>query len=85
MGDEPGAPGSAEGFGANPHHVYVAVPNLEAIFQRAQAVEGATLDGAIERQAWGERSFYLRDLFGNRLCFVDETTLFTTASDAPVS
>ena len=26
---------------------------------------------------WGERSFYLRDPFGNPLCFVDAATLFT--------
>ena len=31
---------------------------------------------AIEVQPWGERSFYCLDLDGNRLCFVDETTLF---------
>ena len=26
---------------------------------------------------WGERSFYAFDPFGNGLCFVDETTVFT--------
>jgi hypothetical protein len=26
---------------------------------------------------WGERCFYAFDPFGNGLCFVDETTLFT--------
>ena len=26
---------------------------------------------------WGERSFYVRDPFGNPLCFVDADTLFT--------
>jgi len=26
---------------------------------------------------WGERSFYAHDPFGNPLCFVDATTIFT--------
>jgi hypothetical protein len=26
---------------------------------------------------WGERSFYVKDPWGNGLCFVDEKTLFT--------
>jgi uncharacterized glyoxalase superfamily protein PhnB len=33
--------------------------------------------GQIANRPWGERSFYLRDPFGNPLCFVDETTVFT--------
>jgi hypothetical protein len=33
--------------------------------------------GAIARRPWGERSFYMRDPFGNPLCFVDEASLFT--------
>jgi hypothetical protein len=34
--------------------------------------------GEIARRPWGERSFYMRDPFGNPLCFVDEGTLFTS-------
>ena len=33
--------------------------------------------GRIARRPWGERSFYLREPFGNPLCFVDSATLFT--------
>jgi len=33
--------------------------------------------GRIETRPWGERSFYMKDLFGNPLCFVDEQTVFT--------
>jgi hypothetical protein len=29
------------------------------------------------KRPWGERSFYAHDPWGNGLCFVDETTLFT--------
>lgn len=65
-------------------HVYFAVPNLETVFSRAKELEcledtdihGAP-GGAIVVRPWGERSFYVRDPFGNGLCFVDETTLFT--------
>ena len=37
----------------------------------------ATIRKAIETQPWGERSFYCADPFGNKLCFVDDQTLFT--------
>ena len=33
--------------------------------------------GEIVKRPWGERSFYARDPFQNRLCFVDAQTLFT--------
>jgi hypothetical protein len=33
--------------------------------------------GRIARRPWGERSFYLREPFGNPLCFVDSAALFT--------
>jgi hypothetical protein len=36
--------------------------------------------GRIATRPWGERSFYLRDPFGNPLCFVDAATLFTGPS-----
>ncbi|HEY5096249.1 MAG TPA: hypothetical protein VII69_14140 [Candidatus Eremiobacteraceae bacterium] len=35
--------------------------------------------GDIVTRPWGERSFYVVDPYGNGLCFVDETTLFTVA------
>jgi hypothetical protein len=61
------------------------VPDLEAVYARAQGLGGlspATGDGAlpmgrIAQRPWGERSFYMTDPFGNPLCFVDESTLFT--------
>jgi len=33
--------------------------------------------GEIVKRPWGELSFYVEDPWGNGLCFVDETTLFT--------
>jgi len=66
-------------------HVYFAVADLDAVYQRAKrlgGLSGETGDGnlpmgKIAKRPWGERSFYLRDPFGNPLCFVDNKTLFT--------
>ena len=33
--------------------------------------------GEIVTRPWGERSFYVQDPFGNKLCFVDRSTMFT--------
>ena len=67
-----------------PDYVYFAVDNLEAVFERAQALgclaEERVHDdkaGEIVTRPWGERSFYCDDPWGNGLCFVDEKTLFT--------
>ncbi|HEY7114129.1 MAG TPA: VOC family protein [Thermoanaerobaculia bacterium] len=64
--------------------VYFSVGDLEAIHARAREmgcldnedVHGAP-GGTIATRPWGERSFYAEDPFGNSLCFVDSTTLFT--------
>ena len=67
-----------------PDYIYFAVSNLEEIFARAQAMNCLCHDryhdqqaGEIVMRPWGERSFYAEDPWGNGLCFVDETTLFT--------
>jgi len=65
-------------------HIYFSVADLEAVYKRAfdldcledSYVHGASA-GEIVTRPWGERSFYVRDPWGNGLCFVDETTLFT--------
>ena len=61
----------------NPDHIYFAVPDLEAVYQRAQDSGCSKIDAKIQTQPWGERSFYAKDPFGNPICFVDETTVFT--------
>jgi predicted enzyme related to lactoylglutathione lyase len=65
-------------------HVYFAVGDLEAVFRRAQSLAALSPEevhgepaGEIVRRPWGERSFYVVDPFGNPLCFVDESNLFT--------
>ncbi len=67
-----------------PDHIYFAVNNLDDVHARARAlgclstddVHGASA-GEIVKRPWGELSFYVEDPWGNGLCFVDETTLFT--------
>ena len=65
-------------------HIYFSVASLESFFTRAKELECLETDsvhgepsGEIHVRPWGERSVYARDPFGNGLCFVDETTLFT--------
>jgi len=64
--------------------LYFAVRDLESVHARASGLgclstaevhdSGA---GDIVTRPWGERSFYVKDPWGNGLCFVDETTLYT--------
>ena len=69
----------------NFEHVYFAVADLDEAFRRARQTGGLSTEigdgrlamGQIEKRPWGERSFYVKDPFGNPLCFVDEKTLFT--------
>ena len=67
-----------------PDYIYFAVDNLESYHSRARElnclsqedVHGASAAEMVVRP-WGERSFYVKDPWGNGLCFVDEKTLFT--------
>jgi predicted enzyme related to lactoylglutathione lyase len=69
---------SVEGRGAfepTPDNVYFATGELDAVYERAVGA-GARQVSPIAERPWGERSFYCLDPDGNRLCFVDESTLF---------
>ena len=67
-----------------PDYLYFAVADLENFHARArdlnclstEDVHGASA-GEIVVRPWRERSFYVKDPWGNGLCFVDENTLFT--------
>ena len=61
----------------NPDHVYFAVDDLEATFQRARLAGCMEIDEKIATQPWGERMFYAKDPFGNPIAFVDRGTVFT--------
>ena len=67
-----------------PDNIYFAVKNLDEIHKRAKGLNCLSHEdvhgdsaGEIVKRPWGERSFYALDPWGNKLCFVDETTLFT--------
>ena len=67
-----------------PDYIYFAVADLEAIHERASQLKCLSTEdihgdvaGEIVVRPWRERSFYVRDPWGNGLCFVDEKTLFT--------
>jgi uncharacterized glyoxalase superfamily protein PhnB len=67
-----------------PDYVYFAVSNIEEVHARAKEMDCLAKDdvhgedaGAIVKRPWGELSFYAEDPWGNGLCFVDESTLFT--------
>ena len=67
-----------------PDNIYFAVANLDAVYARAKSLNCLSTEdvhgvsaGEIVVRPWGERSFYVIDPWGNKLCFVDETTLFT--------
>jgi catechol 2,3-dioxygenase-like lactoylglutathione lyase family enzyme len=82
---DPGADGDQAQPRPNFEHLYFAVPDLEAVYERAATLgglssvrgDGGLPMGEIARRPWGERSFYMNDPFGNPLCFVDRKTLFT--------
>jgi catechol 2,3-dioxygenase-like lactoylglutathione lyase family enzyme len=74
---DPRADGDRKDAQPNPDHVYFAVNDLEATHQRALSAGCKWIEPKIERRPWGERSFYAQDPFGNPICFVDETTVFT--------
>jgi catechol 2,3-dioxygenase-like lactoylglutathione lyase family enzyme len=73
---QPPDDGEHGAFAPNPQHVYFSVDDLEAVHARARELGCRELT-EIDRQAWGERSFYAYDPFGNPICVVDSGTLFT--------
>lgn len=74
---DPSADGDEKDLSANSDHIYIAVDNLETIFENAKSADCMELEEQIETRPWGERSFYAKDPFGNPICFVDEKTMFT--------
>ena len=67
-----------------PDNIYFAVSNLEEIHAKAKALNCLSSEdvhgdsaGDMVVRPWGERSFYVIDPWDNKLCFVDEETLFT--------
>lgn len=83
---DPRADGDGYAAKPNPEPLYLAVSDLAATFDAcrqagARFSEGSPAGvgplGEIARRPWGEESFYVRDPFGNRLCFVSRASVFT--------
>ncbi|MGB5817972.1 MAG: VOC family protein [Saonia sp.] len=58
-------------------YIYIATPDLERTFTNINTSNAMSMDEEIRLMPWGERLFYANDPFGNPICFVDETTIFT--------
>ncbi len=69
--------GDAFDLPPNPDHLYFSVDDLDATFGRCKLAGCKRVDDQIKTRPWGERSFYAEDPFGNKICFVDEDTVFT--------
>jgi len=74
---DPRADGDSWDAQPNPDHIYFAVDDLDEYFRRVSAQPNGRILQPIETKPWGERSFYCADPFQNKLCFVDERTMFT--------
>jgi catechol 2,3-dioxygenase-like lactoylglutathione lyase family enzyme len=72
--------GDAFDLPPNPDHLYFSVADLEATLLRCQTAGCSRLDDSIRTRPWGERSFYAEDPDGNKICFVDQSTVFTGRS-----
>ena len=82
---DPNADGDAYEHKPIPEWLYFAIDDIEATYEACRKI-GATFTpgdvhgdpaGQIAKRPWGERSFYIHDPFGNKLCFVDAKTIFT--------
>ncbi|MDA2923438.1 PilZ domain-containing protein [Acidobacteria bacterium AH-259-L09] len=71
---DPGAEGEQADVSPNPQPLYFTAEDLEAAFEWAKDAGCTSLDDEIVTQPWGDRSFSVKDPFGNPIRFVDETT-----------
>ena len=83
---DPDADGDGYEAKPNPEPLYVAVSDLNSVYTTCKAAGARFAEGSppgvgplgeIATRPWGEESFYVRDSFGNQLCFVDKRSVFT--------
>jgi len=83
---DPQADGDGYSAKPNPEPLYFAVDDLPSTYEACRAAGAAFAAGSppgvgplgqIAKRPWGEESFYARDPFGNPLCFVSRTSVFT--------
>ncbi len=55
--------------------IYLTVDDVDFAYENAVQA-GACAIEPVERRPWGERSFYCSDPSGNRLCFVEDRSMF---------
>lgn len=75
---DPRGAGDGQDVRPNQEALYFAVDDLEAAYARARAAlrAGGCVESEIAARPWGERSFFVTDPWGNRLCFVQAGTEF---------
>lgn len=83
---DPSADGDGYEARPNPEALYFAVDDLESLYAACRDAGAAFFEesppavgpmGEIAVRPWGEESFYVRDPFGNQLCFVSRSSVFT--------
>ena len=83
---DPRADGDGYPAKPNPEPLYFAVSDLPSTYQSCKGAGAAFATesppgvgplGQIAKRPWGEESFYATDPFGNPLCFVSSTSVFT--------
>jgi catechol 2,3-dioxygenase-like lactoylglutathione lyase family enzyme len=83
---DPKADGDGFVAAPNPESLYFSVSDLEATLRACTEAGGHLAEGSppgvgplgqIAKRPWGEESFYLQDPFGNQLCFVSASSVFT--------
>lgn len=83
---DPQADGDGYAAQPNPEPLYLAVSDLPATHAACRAAGAVFATGSppavgplgeIAKRPWGEESFYVRDPFGNPLCFVARASVFT--------
>jgi hypothetical protein len=67
----------------NPEHLYLSTTEALESVRDTWLGGGGTLDDDIRGRDWGETSFYGRDPWGNKVCFVAAGTEFTGGRFVP--
>jgi predicted enzyme related to lactoylglutathione lyase len=70
-------PGDKPVMEPNPEHLYLSTEDALDGVRDTWLGGGGTLEDDIRDRDWGETSFYGRDPWGNKLCFVAAGTEFT--------
>ena len=76
-------PGDKPTMVPNPEHLYLSTDEPLEALRDTWLGGGGTLEDDIRDRDWGETSFYGRDPWGNKLCFVAAGTEFTGGRFVP--